>query len=133
MQVTICRMVHSTMSMRQFFAKHIGDKAPFSLNGEVNTQNVWQYTPKGHPPAFNFGRNNSCAKLTVLAALCGNGIILGLAYLNMLNEFVFPQLAVHFGNQHWEDMFWGLWWGSRRGSSASLNRSKGSTELSVQA
>jgi hypothetical protein len=62
----------------------------------------------------------SRAKLTVWAALCGNGVILGpyffhqnvtgLAYLNMLNEFVLPQLAVHFGNQHWEDMFRGLWW-----------------------
>ena len=98
----------------------IGDEAAFSLNGEVNTQNVRQYAPKGHPPAFNFERNHSRAKLTVWAALCGNGVILGpyffhqnvtgLAYLNMLNEFVLPQLAVHFGNQHWEDMFRGLWW-----------------------
>ena len=70
--------------------------------------------------AFNFERNDSRAKLTVWAALCGNGVILGpysldrnvdgIAYLRMLNEFVFPQLAVHFGNQHWEGLFRGLWW-----------------------
>ena len=69
---------------------------------------------------FNFERSNSRAKLTVRAALCGNGVILGpyffdgnvngMAYLQLLNEFAFPQLVVHFGNQHWEDMFWGLWW-----------------------
>ena len=43
------------------------------------------------------------------AALCGNGVILepyffygnvnGLAYLRMLNEFAFSQLAIHFNNQ----------------------------------
>ena len=98
----------------------IGDEAAFAMNGEVNSHNVHQYAPKGHPPAFNFKRNYSRAKLTVWAALCGNGVILGpysldrnvdgIAYLRMLNEFVFPQLAVHFGNQHWEGLFRGLWW-----------------------
>ena len=53
------------------------------------------------------------------AALCGNGVILGpyffdgnvngLAYLRMLNEFAFPQLAIHFNNQFWEGLFRGLW------------------------
>ena len=33
-----------------------------------------------------------------------------MAYLQLLNEFAFPQLVVHFGNQNWEDMFQGLWW-----------------------
>ena len=28
----------------------------------------------------------------------------------MLNEFVFPQLAIHFNNQYWEGLFRGLWW-----------------------
>ena len=98
----------------------IGDEAAFSMNGEVNTQNVHQYAPKGHPPAFNFERNNSRAKLTVWAALCGNGVVLapyffdgnvtGIAYLRMLNEFVFPQVAQHFNNQHWEGLFRGPWW-----------------------
>ncbi len=32
------------------------------------------------------------------------------AYLRMLNEFAFPQLAEHFNNQYWEGRFRGLWW-----------------------
>ena len=28
----------------------------------------------------------------------------------MLNEFAFPQLAIHFNNQFWEGLFRGLWW-----------------------
>ena len=98
----------------------IGDEASFVMNGEVNTQNVRQYAPKGHPPAFNFERSHSREHLMVWAALCGNGMIFGpyffeqnvngIAYLRMFNEFVFPQLAERFNNQHWEGMFRGLWW-----------------------
>ena len=87
------------------------------MNGEANTQNVQQYAPKGHLPAFNFERH-------VWAALCGNGVLLGpyffrdnvngQACLNMLNEFVFPILALNFGNQHWEEMFRCLWWAQER-------------------
>ena len=98
----------------------IGDEAGFALNGEVNSHNVREYAPKGNPPSLNFERTNSRAKLTIWAALCGNGVILGpyffdgnvngLAYLRMLNEFAFPQLAVHFNNQFWEGLFQGLWW-----------------------
>ena len=100
----------------------IGDEAGFALNGEVrvNSHNVREYAPKGNPPAFNFERTNSRAKLTIWAALCGNGVILGpyffdgnvtgLAYLRMLNEFAFPQLAIHYNNQFWEGLFRGLWW-----------------------
>jgi hypothetical protein len=98
----------------------IGDEAGFSMNGEVNTHNVSQYAPKGQPPAFNFERNDSRAKLTVWAPLCGNGLLVGpyflhgnvngIAYLRMLNEFVFLQLAVNFNNQYWEGLFRGLWW-----------------------
>ena len=39
------------------------------------------------------------------------GNVNGIAYLRMLNEFVFPQLAEHFNNQYWEGRFRGLWWG----------------------
>jgi hypothetical protein len=55
----------------------IGDEEGFALNGEVNSHNVREYAPKGNPPAFNFERKNSRAKLTIWAALCGNGVILG--------------------------------------------------------
>ena len=97
----------------------IGDEAGFALNGEVNSHNVHEYAPKGNPPAFNFERTNSRAKLTIWSTLCGNGGILGpyffdgnvngLAYLRM-NEFAFLQLAIHFNNQFWEGLFQGLWW-----------------------
>ena len=60
------------------------------------------------------------ASLTIWAVLCGNGVILmpylfygsvnGLAYLRMLNEFAFRQLAMHFNDQFWEGLFRGLWW-----------------------
>ena len=90
------------------------------MNGEVNSHDVREYAPKGNPPACNFERTNSRAKLTIWATLCGNGVILGpyffyrnvtgLAYLRMLNEFAFPQLAIHFNNQFWEGLFRGLWW-----------------------
>ena len=90
------------------------------MNGGVNTHNVRQYSPKGNPPNFNFDRNVARAKLTVGVALCGNGLIFGpdffdqnvdgLTYLRMLDEIVLPQLAVHFNNHQWEDMFRGLWW-----------------------
>jgi hypothetical protein len=42
------------------------------MNGEVNTQNVREYVPKGTPPAFNFERSSSREHLPVWAALCGN-------------------------------------------------------------
>ena len=81
----------------------IGDEAAFAMSGEVNSHNVRGYAPKVHPPELNFDRNDSRAKLTVWAGLCGNGVIFalyffyrnvdGIAYLPMLNEYVFPQVA----------------------------------------
>ena len=95
----------------------VADEAAFAINGEVCTHNVRQYAQKGHPPEFNFERNASREKLHIWAAICGNGVILGpyffdrnvtgIVYLRMLNEFVFPQLVVHFGNQYWEGHFRG--------------------------
>ena len=109
------------MSTRNFLPNLlIRDEAWFVMNGEVNTQNVGQYAPKGYPPTFNFERSNFREHLTVWAALCGNRIIFGpyffernvdgIAYLQMFDEFVFPQLTEHFNNQHWEERFRGLWW-----------------------
>ena len=43
----------------------IGDEAGFALNGEVNSHNVREYSPKENQPAFNFERTNSRAKLTI--------------------------------------------------------------------
>ena len=55
----------------------IGDEATFSMNDVVNSQNVWHYAPKGNAPVLNFNRKDSCAKLTVWGAVCGNGVLLG--------------------------------------------------------
>ena len=56
----------------------IGDEANFHLNGEVTTENVRQYAPKGHPPAnYTYIRRNSRDKLGVWAALVGDGSIIG--------------------------------------------------------
>ena len=81
------------------------DEAGFVLNGKVNSHNVREYAPKRNPPAYLI----SITKLTIWTALYGNGVILGpyifygnmngLAYLRMLNEFAFLQLAIHFNNQ----------------------------------
>ena len=73
----------------------IGDEAGFAMIEEVNSYNVRKYGQKGQPPAFNFERRNSRGKLTIWAALCGDGVVLGLAYLRMLNAFAFPQFAIH--------------------------------------
>ena len=88
----------------------IGDEARFEMNGKVNTQNVRQYAPKGHPPAFNFDKSSNRDKLTVWAGLCGNSLIYrpyffeedvnGRAYLRMLNDFVFPEFLNRFNNQY---------------------------------
>ena len=53
----------------------IGDEASFSLNGHVASRNVRMYSEKGNPPNFNFDVPCSREKVTVWAALCGNGRI----------------------------------------------------------
>ena len=99
----------------------IGDEAGFALNGKANSHNERECAPKGNSPAFNFESTNSRAKLILWAALCGNGVILGLYFFDgnvnglvyrMLDEFAFPQLAIHFTNhdQFWEGLFRSLWW-----------------------
>ena len=72
------------------------------MNGKVNSQNVRQYAPKGHPPVFNFDKSSNRDKLIFMKD--------GRAYLRMLNYFVFPELFNHFNNQYWEGMFRGVWW-----------------------
>ena len=89
-------------------------------NWRVNSHNVRRYAPKGHPPEFNFNRSDSRAKLTVWAGLCGNGVILGpyffegnvdgVAYLQMLHEYVLQLLAVHFRDHFENGLFRDLWW-----------------------
>ena len=79
----------------------IGDEAAFQMNGSVNTHNVREYSPRGQHPNFNYAIPESREKVTVWAALCGNGCILGPhffdanmnadRYLNMINDFLWYQ------------------------------------------
>ena len=107
--VSPCGLTNS-IGEKIFWLIYLLETKSFVMNGEVNTQNVRQYAPKGHPPTFNFEKSNSREHLTVWAALCGIGMIFGpyffernvngITYLRMFNEFVFPQLVEHFNNQH---------------------------------
>lgn len=97
----------------------IGDEAIFQMNGEVNTQNVRCYAPRGHPPEDNkYEKSNSREKFHVWIGLCGNGAIVGphffdrnvngRTYLDMLNEIAFPSIAREY--QRFGDVFERLWW-----------------------
>lgn len=62
----------------------IGDEATFSMKGEVSTQNVRMYAPKGNPPSYNYDVNNSRQKVTVWVGICGNGTLLGPFFSNTM-------------------------------------------------
>ena len=80
----------------------VGDEASFALNGRVNTHNVRMYAEKGNPPSFNYDTSSNRNKLNVWAGICGNGTLVGPfffdgnvngeRYLNLINNFVLPQL-----------------------------------------
>ena len=98
----------------------IGDETSFRMNGEVNTQNVQEYTPRGNAPIFYYDRNDCRAKITVWVGLCENGSLTGPFffegnvngenYLQVLNEEVVPQLVEMFGNRFENGTFQRLWW-----------------------
>ena len=99
----------------------------FFMNGKDNTQNIREYAHLGNPPTFNFDVNGSREKLTVWAAVCGNGSPIGPffidgnlngnIYYEMLVERVFPALMENFEDQFEEDHFRRLWW-AQDGASA---------------
>ena len=80
----------------------VGDEASFTMNGRVNTHNVRMYAEKGNPPSFNFDVSSERTKLSVWAAICGNGTLLGpyffegnvngVSYLQMVENFALPLL-----------------------------------------
>ena len=90
------------------------------MNGKVDTHNICEYAPLGNPPAFNYDVNVSRNKLTVWAAACGNGSLVGPffidgnlngnIYYEMLVERVFPARMENFEDQFEEDHFRRLWW-----------------------
>ena len=92
----------------------IGDEAAFIMNGEVNSQNVRQYAPRGEGPDVNYDLND------IRARICGNGSLLRpcflegnvnrARYLQMLNEDVFPELVHIFADQFLNGHFTRHWW-----------------------
>ena len=97
----------------------IGDEAAFHMNGQVTTQNVRQYAPRGEQPSYNFDRNESREKLSVWAGLSGNGSLLGpfffqgnvngRKYLAMFNNEIIPCL-LRIYHLNVEADIQNIWW-----------------------
>ena len=89
------------------------------MNSAVNTRNVREYATKGQVARLIYERSDSREKITVWAGLCGNvtllgryimdGTVNGNNYLQMINDFDFPQLQEHFNNQ-FDGVLQRLWW-----------------------
>ena len=99
----------------------IGDEAAFQMNGKVSTRNVVRYAPRGQNPLIHYDVPESRDKINVWAALCGDGTVLGpfffdenltgIAYLNLLNEEIVPQMMTVFDfNLIQNVLFEQLWW-----------------------
>ena len=99
----------------------IGDEAAFCVNGDGNFHNAVRYATKGEPPDFHYDVPNSRQKVSVWAAVCGNGRILGpyffdhningVSYVNMINEQVVPEMnEIYdfnlFGDVHFQQNVW---------------------------
>ena len=52
------------------------------MNGQVNSQNVRKYAPKGNNPEFTYEVSLSKEKCMVWMGLCGNGTVLGPFFLD---------------------------------------------------
>lgn len=101
----------------QFFT--IGDEATFSMDGMVNTHNEHEYAELHHPPGYAFNKNMSREKVSVWIGLCGNGSLVGpyffegningRAYLDMLNNFIVPEMEQIFPRQR-RGAFRRAWW-----------------------
>lgn len=110
----------------------IGDEASFCLNGTVSTQNVREYAPMGQPPDFHYDISELRAKVTVWAAVCGNGVILGPyffdqnitgeVYLNMINEQIVPEMMEAFDFNIFGDVLFEEQWWFQDGAGAHRRR-----------
>lgn len=108
---------HRDPQFLQFLS--IGDEAAFSMNGKVNFHNEHMYAELHHPPGFSYDVNMSRQKVNVWIGLCGNGSLLGpfffegnlngQAYLNMINDFVVPEMDQIFPRQR-RGAFRRVWW-----------------------
>ena len=100
----------------------IGDESGFCMNGHVSTHNVVMYAPRGEPPDFHYDVPESREKVTVWAALCGNGEILGPhffdanvngeIYVNMIDAQVVPEMDLIYDRDIFGDVRYGenIWW-----------------------
>lgn len=98
----------------------IGDESSFGLNGEVTTNNVRMYAPKGQAPDFYYEKRSDRRKINVWAGLCGNGDVVGpyffdqnmngRTYLAMLNNFVLPNLARIYNAVMDSEFTHSIWW-----------------------
>ena len=106
----------------------IGDEAGFPMNGKVNT-------PRGQAPEFTYKVSESREKRTVWIGLCGDGSLIGpfffernvtgLAYLEILNEKVFPAVLGTFPLHSVNGSFQRLWWAQ----DGARSRYHGSTRM----
>ena len=99
-----CQLFLHQRRNRRFLVNIIvGDKAGFSLNGEVNSRNIRQFGRVGKPPNFYYQRPDSLQKLRVWTGCCGNdrflgpffngGNLNGNTYLQLHDEII-PHLTV---------------------------------------
>ena len=100
----------------------IGDEAAFQMNAKVNNRYIFSYAEKGHPPDYSYDIPTSREKLTVWAALCGNGNLLGpyfldgnvngQSYLDMINQEILPDLNANYNFDIFNDIRFGneIWW-----------------------
>ena len=74
----------------------ISDEGLFAMNGRVNTWKVREYGLQGHPPPFNYDRNESRGKLVVWGGMCGNGLLLEPFFIegNLTGSFSSPVLRL---------------------------------------
>jgi hypothetical protein len=94
-------------------------EAAFHMNGKVNTWNVRQYAPHNNRLNFTFDVPNNREKVMVWVGLIGNNAIIGpyvfhqnvngRTYLDLINQFVVPQLTRQFGQRH-NGSIPRLWW-----------------------
>ena len=85
----------------------IGDEAIFQLNGNVSNHNVVRYAPSGDPPKdYVYDKPSSGEKLVVWIGLVTSNLIgsyffdgnvNGQAYLEILKNFVLPEVENIFG------------------------------------
>lgn len=121
-RLNFCRWFsHSFHNPRFVHNIVIGDECSFGMNGLVSTQNVRMYAPKGQPPGFYFEKSSDRSKVNVWAAICGNNSVIGpyffegnvngRKYLDMLDNFVFPNLSQSYNiNDIQQAALHRLWW-----------------------